>query len=160
MAGLSPTQETAVYKIRLAVPQDFHQILPMAQKFYATTEHAKDMEFDLESVLEYYITMLKNGFVVVAEEDGKLVGMLGAIVSWFPLNKKYKMATEAMWWVEPEYRGLAIAGDMKKAFEAEAKKDECDKVVMSALSTSPDGLHDYYLSQGYALSETAYIRSL
>lgn len=149
-----------MYNIRLATPEDFHQILPMAEKFYNSTSFAKALPFDVPSILEFYIQMLQQGFVVVAETEveGTLVGMLGALVHPFHLNTNHLVATEGMWWVEPEHQGRRVAGDMMDAMERMAKVAGCSLVVMAKLDTSPEGLGRYYESRGYRPTETSYIK--
>src|SRR5687767_10387608 len=97
-AGKSNTQVPRVYNVRLGTPEDFHQVLPMAEQFYNSTSFAKALPFDVPSILEFYIHMLKQGFVIVAEKEGALVGMLGASVHPFHLNTSHMVATEGMWW--------------------------------------------------------------
>lgn len=147
-----------MYNVRVGTPEDFHQILPMAEKFYNSTSFSRVLPFDVPSILEFYIQMLNQGFVVVAEVEGKLVGMLGALVHPFHLNINHLVATEGMWWVEPEHRGLRVAGDMMDMMERMAKTAGCSLVVMAKLDTSPEGLGTYYESRGYKPTETSYIK--
>lgn len=147
-----------MYKTRVATPEDFHQILPMAEKFYNSTSFSKVLPFDTPSILEFYIQMLQQGFVVLAEKDGELVGMLGALVHPFHLNINHLVATEGMWWVEPEHRGAKVAADLMDAMERMAKTAGCSLTVMAKLDTSPEGLGTYYESRGYRATETSYVK--
>jgi len=149
-----------MYNIRMATPEDFHQILPMAQEFIGKAKEFQDMPVDVPSILEHYISMLQYGFVLVAEDEGKLVGMLGTLVGPFPFNRNIIVATECMWWVDPEYRSNRIAGALMQAAEEEARSAGCHKFVMSALGSSPEKVGAYYQSKGYAPYETAYVRSI
>lgn len=161
MDGLRGLQERQVYNIRKATPEDFSAVLPMAEKFYKSTDYYNEgMDFDIPSILEYYILMLTSGFVMVADEDGKLVGMMGCLVTPFQLNLNHVMCTEAMWWVDPDYRGLSIAKDLKLSAEAEAKELGCTKMVMSSLRTSPSIVDQWYENSGYVLTEKAFMRGL
>lgn len=150
-----------MYKIRQAGPEDFAAVLPMAEKFYKSTDYySGGMDFDIPSILEYYILMLTSGFIMVAEEEEKLVGMLGCLITPFQLNRNHLMCTEAMWWVEPDYRGLSVAKDLKAASEKEAKEQGCTKIVMSSLRTSPEIVDQWYEKSGYVLTEKAFMRGL
>lgn len=149
-----------MYNIRKATPEDFIKVLPMAEKFWNTTAHSKTMAFDFDSVLDYYIMMIEMGFILVAEEEGNLIGMIGCFTQPFLLNKNHMVCTEAMWYVDEDYRGLRVAGDLLKRAEDEAKAAGCTKLVMSALSTSPEGLDGYYKRIGYEVSETAYLKEI
>lgn len=147
-----------MYNVRLATPEDFHGVLPMAEKFYTSTSFARLMPFDVPSILEFYIHMLQNGFVIVAENEDGLVGMLGSVVSPFHLNINHRVCSEAMWWVEPEHRGARLAGDMMDMLERLAKDAGCTVISMAKLDTTPEGIGTYYESRGYAATETSYIR--
>lgn len=160
MGGVRGTVEKQTYKIREAHPMDFSKVLPMAKAFYESTVMAETMPFDLESILEHYINMLENGVVLVAEVDGELVGMVGSLFHQFPLNRQYKVSSEQMWWVDPDYRGLAIAKDLVMALEATAKAQGCSKNLMSLLSTSPPLVANWYEQAGYAKVEAAYSKEL
>lgn len=159
MDGTVGSQDKRVYNIRKAEPEDFPKVLPMAEKFYNSTAYSKDMEFDIPSILEHFILMLTRGFVLLAEEDGEAIGMLGCLVVPFQLNTNYLVCSEAMWWVEPAYRGLAVGSDLTKEAEIEAQIAGCHKTIMSSLADSPI-VDAYYESRGYVLAEKAYMRGV
>lgn len=149
-----------MYNLRIAVPEDFHAILPMAEQFYNSTSFAKALPFDVPSILEFYIHLLKQGFVIVAEVDDVLVGMLGVTVHPFHLNLNHLVATEAMWWVEPDHRRGHLGGLMIDKMEQLGKDAGCTLSVLASLNTSPKGLGEYYESRGYAATESSYIKEL
>lgn len=161
MDGPTGSQDRQVYKIRKAVPEDFAAVVPMAESFYKSTDYyTGGMDFDMPSILEYYILMLTAGFIMLAEEDGKLVGMMGCLVTPFQLNANYLMCTEAMWWVNPDHRGLSVAKDLILESELEAKALGCSRMVMSSLRTSPEVVDKWYENSGYMLTEKAFMRGL
>lgn len=149
-----------MYNIRMAVPEDFHKILPMAHTFIGSAKEFEGMPVDVPSILEHYISMLEYGFVLVAEDGDELVGMLGTLVGPFPFNRNVIVCTECMWWVSPDYRHKGLAGEMMRMAEEEARSAGCHKFVMSALGSSPEKVGAYYQSKGYAPYETAYVRSI
>lgn len=149
-----------MYKVRLATPEDFHAILPMAEKFYNSTSFASKIPFDVPSILEYYIHMLQQGFVVVAEDEEGLVGMLGATVHPFHLNVNHIVCTESMWWMEPEHREAGVAGQMMDMLERMAKTAGSTSVIVAKLDTSPPGLEHYYEARGYRAIESSYVKEL
>lgn len=142
------------------MPEDFDGIRPMAEKFYNSTSFHESMPFHLPTIVEFYIAMLSSGFVLVAEHDGKLVGMLGALIHPFHLNAMYKVCTEAMWWVEPEHRRTGVAQDLEVEMRRLSKEAGCRVDIVSALDTSPPSVDAYYRSQGYRPAETAYYREV
>ena len=149
-----------MYKIRKAEPNDVHALLPLAEKFYNSTEFSKSMPFHIPSILEFYISLLQGGVVLMAEMDGKAVGMLGAHMLPFHLNQEHLVCSEAMWWVEPEATGLSVAGDLVRAMEAAADEAGCTIKILSMLNTSPAGLETYYEGLGYRKTEMAFIKEV
>jgi GNAT superfamily N-acetyltransferase len=148
------------YRLRHATPEDFDALLPMAQKFFQMTNMSKRCELDVASAVEFYIRMLSEGFVLVAEEGGVPCALIGCIIAPFHLNRNHLMCTEALWWVEPEYRGLRISSDLEKAARRLAEERGCAWVTMSSLSTSPPVVGEYYEAEGYALSEQSFLKEL
>lgn len=159
-AGRFALRENPVSKVRIARVQDWPSIEPMARKFYDTTSYVNTIPYDKDTVQQLYLDMMKNGFIVVGEVDGVIVGMLGIMVVPFTLNRNYKVGTEIMWWVEPEYRHSRVALEMLDITEQVAKVDGCHLLSMSALDTSPPGVVKVYEKRGYKLQESSFTKEL
>lgn len=162
MAGPSGSQVILMYNIRKADANDFESVFEMAHKFYHTTAHAKTGKFDVEGAVAEYIQMLEHGFMLVAELDEDVVGVIGCVVTPapFPMDSSQKLCVERLWWVEPEYRGSSVGPRMHKAAEEEAKQQGAARMVMTELATSPPEVGEYYIKDGYALAETMYFKEL
>lgn len=149
-----------MYKIRLAGEEDFPALFPLAREFYATTEYVDMIPIDMESTRKHYMNLINGGYILVAEEDGKAVGMLGCYVSPFYLNNAYRVATESMWYLSPEVRGGTLGRDLIQVAEEMAVIAGCKWMVMSVLSTSPPAAERAYAALGYAPAERTHIKEL
>lgn len=151
-----------MYNIRKADENDFERVFDMAHKFYQTTIHAQTGKFNVESAVDEYIQMLHAGFMMVAELDEDVIGVIGCVVcpAPFPMDNTLNICIEKLWWVEPEYRGSSVGPRMLDAAELEAKEMGAAKMVMSKLSTSPPQVGDYYEKRGYLPEETLYFKEL
>lgn len=151
-----------MYNIRKADDNDFDSVFAMAHKFYQTTVHSKDGSFDVEAAVQEYVQMLTSGFMLVAEREEELVGVIGCVMSPapFPMDSSQMLCIEKLWWVEPDYRGTRAGPMLHKAAEEEAKAMKADKMIMVSLSTSPPEVDKYYIDSGYSPEETLYFKEL
>ena len=149
-----------MHNIRLADKDDFDKVLEMGHKFFLTTEHAKTEEFHIDSAVDTYIQMLHSGFILVAELDEEVIGVIGCIISPFLIDKRKKVCTELLWWVEPEYRKSSVGPKLHRAAELKAKELGASKMVMVSLSTSPAEVEPYYLNDGYSKTESSFLKEL
>lgn len=160
MDGLRGSQERQVYKIRQAIPEDFHTILPMAKKFHASTDYALLSEFDVGSALETFINALEHGVVVVVEKDEVVVGF--ALGAFMPLPSNYNdiLFTEMYVWLEEEHRGTSAFHKLKGEMEDQARLRGASLFAMGAHSQSPPSLGRMYEKRGYVPIERVYMRKL
>lgn len=97
-----------------------------------------------------------NGKVLVAEEDGKLVGLVGFVL--YPHYFTGKMtAIELMWFIVPESRDSFTAIVLIRAAQRIAK--DMGAVKMQFTAPTPE-VGKAYEALGYRALETAYQRSL
>lgn len=160
MAGPSKLVEQVVYKIRLAVEGDFPAVFALAREFYATTDYSKLCPIDHESTRLHYSNLLNGGYILLAECDGKAVGMLGCYVTPFYLNNGLKVSTESMWYLSPEHRGGTLGRDLVVVAERMAVLAGCKWIVMSTLSTSPGSAAKAYEALGYSPAEKSFFKEL
>ena len=149
-----------MFKLSVARSEDFNKVLPLAQRFYSEHPHAAKMEFHMESAYRLYLDLVEHGFIVLAWEDGEVVGMLGMMVGPFVLNANYKVATEVLWWVDPEHRQGRKGLAMLQMAEKLAKIDGCFSVTMSSLAIGPEGVDKVYVHRGYELMEKSFVKEV
>jgi L-amino acid N-acyltransferase YncA len=130
--------------IRKATKFDIPDVLEMLRHYRSETplEFLKDADNS-----EYITGMLAEliagrGVVLLAEQDGKAIGMMIAAVMPNIWSPKHFTLTEFAYWVEPEYRGGTAGYRLLRAYldEAIALKDAgriCNAFI-SKMVNSPD----------------------
>lgn len=149
-----------MYNIRLAEENDIDVCLEMGRKFYDTMEMAKMIPYCEDSASALFFTLLDNGFILLAEKDEEVVGMMGMMFSDYPYNREYQVCSELMYWLDPEHRGSSLASRMLKEAEAIAVVEGAVCVVMAALETSPEMIEKFYNKHGYCRSERAFVKGV
>jgi len=132
----------------------------MAKTFYQFS--AYPIPVDYASSKEMFDDLVKGpGNLVLATYNEKAVGMIGFLVSPFPLNKHVLMGTEIMWWVEPEHRGSIVGKELVSTAETLAKVVwKASYFAMSKLKNSPEALPVIYKRWGYTDQDTTYLKEI
>lgn len=148
--------------IRLATSDDIARIVKMGECFHAEAGWADISEFDVESCTATITNMIEQdaGIVVVVENEGRLVGMAGGVISPIYFNYAHQTGQELFFWLEPSSR----SGDgrsLLKALEDEARAKGCKSWVMIALDKiRPEATGMLYKRNGYRPSEHSWIKRL
>ncbi len=146
--------------IRQATIEDLSSIMEMADKFYQNTHYKGIAEFDYNAVAYLSKILIETGVVLVAESDGKLVGVVGLILVPFMFNPSKIGAHEIIWWVDPKHQGSGIGMELLKAVEPACLEMKADYIQMALLPNSPPKAETLYRVLGYNHSETAYTKVL
>ena len=146
--------------IRAATHDDMPAILSMSAKFYATTSYAEWADFCPASVENVAAMMIDTGVMLVAEVDGRVVGMVGLVVVPFMFNNAKTAAYEVVWWVDPEVQGLGAGKALLSAIDDACKAKGCATVQMVHLRNSPPQAAALYERLGYANTESSYTKRL
>ncbi len=102
--------------IRPAIPTDIYRLIQMGQAYATESGWDKFAEFDTESYAYSCGQLIDGGILLVAEQDGVLVGMVAAGAAPSMLNRNVMLGQELWWWCEPALR-KSLARHMKKALE-------------------------------------------
>jgi GNAT superfamily N-acetyltransferase len=100
------------------------------------------------------------GVVLVAEDEGRIVGIAGGI--FFPLyfNHAHKSGQVLFLYVEPGRRD-GLGGKLLAALENAAREAGCQSWIMIALDqVAPEATGRLYRRRGYRAAEHSWIRSL
>ncbi|MEF2156391.1 GNAT family N-acetyltransferase [Luteimonas sp. FXH3W] len=143
--------------IRAATLDDVGAIVDMARKFYATTDYANFAPFD-ETAMTHLVAGLVDHVLLIAEQDGQPVGMVGLMVSPFLFSPSQTFATEIVWWVEESARSNGVGIELLRAVEPACKQKGCTSIQMMHLATSPKQAGLLYQRLGYRHSETSYFK--
>lgn len=147
---------------------DIDAIVAMAQRFYPLSPYPAiygDMPAQqaaglaivaLQGMVEHGI---RPGVMLVAEDDGALVGMLALYLDAATFTPAV-VAGEIVWWMEPENRGGMGAIRLVREAEKAAKARGADVVRMAVLGTSPHEASEILQRLGYAPTEWIHSKRL
>lgn len=141
-----------MFNIRRATFEDLPQLLTIGEKF---VHHYGQFEYDEGTVLSLLVTLVQNHYVLVADDNGKVFGTVGAMLVPNMWNKNNILFQEMFWWVDEEYRsgsaGIRLLLELHKLAPVGAKK---------VLSVLPDtNFKDKTLAKlGYKVTEMAYAK--
>jgi RimJ/RimL family protein N-acetyltransferase len=146
--------------VRQATEMDIPQIVDMAGAFFFEMR-AVELSFDEESAADTAMKLITSddGSLIVAEMDGKLVGMAGAIAFSHYMSASNKVAQEMFWWVDKEHRGGIVAMRLLRAMEDWAKERGCSSLTMICLPIDSPA-EEIYKRTGYRPLERSYIKEL
>jgi len=101
--------------IRNAIESDIPKLVEMGKKFNADTTY-KHVVYSPERVAETCKLMMASGFIVVAEKEGEVVGvMMGDVYTpWYTTDS---MGIDLCLYIYPEHRNGITAMRMIKKFE-------------------------------------------
>jgi GNAT superfamily N-acetyltransferase len=104
---------------------------------------------------------MEHGVLLVADQDGVVVGMLFGVVSGFWFAPRSLWATELAWWVEPAARGGTAGIRLVTAFQDWARDKGAKVVAMSSLHLDHDNRVSSVLQRmGFEQSEHTYIKRI
>ena len=147
--------------VRKATPDDRYLVLAMGANFYANTHYPEAVTaHDTESVLSLIDAMTGTGTLIIAEDGGQAVGMVGLAIGPFLFNADFPMAYEVMWWVDPECRGKGAGKALKQAAGPACAAAGAKGMHMIHLANSPPQAAAMYLADGFAPTETSFFKRI
>jgi GNAT superfamily N-acetyltransferase len=147
--------------IRMATASDEEAILTMAREFAAFAPYHSFItptDDELRATIRYFI---EHATVFVADSDGKVIGMLWAILSPMWYAPRSSIATELAWWVAPSHRRGTAAIRLVQAFERWAKDQGAVLISMSNLQVGNAYEVSAMLTRlGYSLTEQTHTKRI
>ena len=141
--------------IKVATEEDIETIMKLAKNFMEHANYYQQVDLDKsrELALNFIKGDKKERIILLYDDIAMLVGMATPFVFG-----KALVASELVWWVEPQARNKEIGRALLEAFEYWAKeKAGCGFMTMSCLDNS---VAKFYESNGYKLYEYAYFKEL
>lgn len=138
-------------RIRRATVADLDALVAMSGHFIAAIYPA-DLPFNPAQVraLAAQLITSPDGDVLVAEDGGRVVGMLALTAYAHPMSGE-RIATEVCWWVEPAQRGSGV----RLFHAAEAWAREHGAAVFQMIAPSRQ-VARFYERMGLHAIETTY----
>ena len=146
--------------IRHATHDDIPRIVEMAQDFYAQTSYAQIVPLAKESAAGLAILLMADHILLIAEHEGQAVGMAGLFIEPFTFNISKTVATEIVWYVEPDARATGAGQALLTAIEPAAMAKGAHLVRMMTLHSSPPQAAALYARRGYVPTEHAFSKEL
>lgn len=148
--------------IRDATLDDVPTIAALGELFHAEAGWEDIAEY-APADCEKTLAMLVNGddgILIVAEDEGEIIGMAGGLAHPFYFNHAHKTGMEFFWWVKPGRRnGLGV--QLLDAMESQARALGCLSWSMIALDkVNPELTGRFYRKRGYRASEHSWIKRL
>lgn len=146
--------------IRKATLADVPVIVSMAANFYESTSYCGWADFNPDTVTNLAANLTENHVMLVAEHEGRVVGMVGLFVAPFMFNNDRIGAYEVVWWVDPEAQGNGAGKALLAAIEPACVEKGANAIQMVHLSSSPPQAAAIYERMGYAHTESSFTRTL
>lgn len=145
--------------IRKATLEDVEVIVSMVGHFIndATLGYGRVLKFVPKTVAKLAREIIVKGVLLVAEKDGKVIGMIGGLPLREPISDS-TMLDELVWWVEPAHRSGTVGPKLLRCFENWARQNGLEACKMIAPVRSDVGR--YYERTGYVPIETSYVKRL
>ncbi|MDZ4254211.1 MAG: GNAT family N-acetyltransferase [Sulfuritalea sp.] len=142
--------------IREATADDIPRMVEMGMRFNELSEYRERIKAKADAITATLGTLIDSpsALVLLAERDGRAVGMIGAIATLHIYSGEPVMS-ELFWWVEPEYRGIGLR--LLHAAEDWARANNLTQSVM--ISPSPE-VSALYRRLGYSPLEEQFVKTL
>ena len=144
--------------IRLATAADIPRLVEMGSRSLLNGPYKDKIKDNPQAAAELGFAIIEDqkGLVIVAEEDGKVIGLLALAI--FPhYFTKELTAAEVMWYVEPEHRQSLTALCLFRRGEQEARRAGCTTMQFTAPT---EQVAKAYEKLGYEAIEVAYRKNL
>ena len=147
--------------IRKATGEDKPRIIELIIEFYKESLRDFGIKFDLETLYETVQNFIDNQIGIVAEEEGKIIGVIGGMIAPSMFDKSQKIGQESVWYVTQEARKGKVGLYLIKAFEEECIKRGANAIIMIHMSNLyPEILDRLYKINGFRLMESNYIKGV
>ncbi len=142
--------------VRLGTQEDFDSVDILLKEFHAESLTDYNILYNEKIMRLLMDKFLGSSFVL--EDNGKIVGVLGGLITVYPLNNE-KMYQEFVWFVSKKYRwhGARLYFRMITY----CKENGIHKVLMGNLGNNNCERFDkFYEKMGFKLLEKHYLKDL
>lgn len=147
--------------IRPARIADLEQVLKLLTDFASASlvNYQTWSEKDLGCARERLTNVILYHYLMVAEDHGQVVGMIGAMKEHDPWIGNRTRMRELFWWVTPEYRKGRLSAELYLQWERDCERFIRDKLVdQVSLSTQPGSTDVNLGKRGWRCVEQHWIK--
>jgi len=137
--------------------------MDLAAAFVATTPVSHIIPFDRDSTTAFIESALdnENMTVLVAEDDGELIGITAAIAYPMYFNPAKLVAQELWWYIKPDARGGAASKLLFQEIEKWGMSKQAAAMFMVALDNDRvETMVKLYGRLGYTPTERTFVKEL
>jgi len=145
--------------IRKAELKDVPQVVSLVKDFFKESLSDYGLLLEDKTIIETLEHYAKNLIAFVAEENGKIVGVVGGLIAHSIFDKSQLIGQETIWYVDKDYRNGTIGLKLIKTFEDECKNRGASLIAMVNMGNlNNEILGKLYRHRGYKLMEKQYIK--
>lgn len=146
------------YSIESMDDGDVETLVQYGIPFWAMTPYCKEFKYNPDCVRNLVINLADNHYLRVVKQEGRILGMIGFILSPLVFNDEVIVATEVFFFIHPSTRGCGL-GEMMLERALKDLEPIVDIVAMGDMATSMD-MEELYQRKGFSLSERTYTKVL
>ena len=149
--------------VRKATETDLPKYIVLAESFHMASPMHGVIGFDAAGYSQFYMSSLQNDNVGIwlAEIDGEIVGICGALVYPMYFNPSALVVQELWWWLTPASRGSGAGGQMFKQIEQWSKEKDASALFMIALEDNrAKKMENLYIRAGFKPMERTFIKEV
>lgn len=141
-------------KIRFATEHDVPVIVELGRRMHAESPRFSFFEFSEEKAVETTCLALSDGLLLVAEQDGGVVGMIAGLPGEHFFSRA-RYICDLVCYVLPDYRGTSIGSRLVREWDkviSEADLDLAESILGISTEVQPERTKELYERLGYRLS--------
>lgn len=149
--------------VREATIEDLVRYIELAQEFHDASPMHSFAAFEPDGYSVFFANALQNPDIGVwlAELDGEIVGITGALIYPLYFSPSKHIAQELWWWLTPQARGTGAGGQMFKKIQEWASDRGADALFMIALEDERVGkMEKLYRRAGFKPLERTFIKEV
>jgi N-acetylglutamate synthase-like GNAT family acetyltransferase len=147
--------------IRPAKVTDVEQLLKLLKDFASASlvNYQAWSEQDLSCARERLTNVILYHYLMIAEHEGQVVGMIGAMKEQDPWIGNRTRMRELFWWVTPAFRKGRLSVELYLRWETDCERFIRDKLVdQVSLSTQPGSTDVNLGKRGWKCVEQHWIK--
>lgn len=144
-------------RIREATPADTPALVTLALAFLDDGPFRWLLTRNPDAMTALVGLVLAHGVALVAEVDGRVVGVLALVAHHHPMSGQL-VADEAVWYVDPAARGGLLGPRLLKTAETWARGRGCTMLKLGAPTGA--GIGPFLERSDYRPVETVYVKLL
>jgi len=149
--------------VRKATEKDLPEYIVLAKAFHMASPMHGSINFDPEGYSKFYLSSIDQDTIGIwlAEIDGKIVGICGALVYPLYFNLSALVVQELWWWLTPASRGSGAGTKMFKQIEQWASEKNATAIFMIALEDErAHKMERLYARAGFKPMERTFIKEV